>query len=143
MDYAQLFQLANLLVLPGWLLLLLVPRWHWTGKLIYSGAYSAAFALLYLFLLLNSWEEVALDFSSLNSVQSLFQHPAALLAGWVHYLAFDLFIAGWMIQNSWHYEIKHYWMIPVLFITLNLGPVGLLLYLLIRLFMGSRTRTNH
>jgi len=128
MDYTQLFQWANLLILPGWLLLLLAPRWRWTQTLVIGGNYSAAYALLYLVLMVRVWGEVAMDFSSLATVQTLFQHPGVLLAGWVHYLAFDLFVGGWMLQDSQRHGIRHYWMVPVLLLTFYLGPLGLLLY---------------
>lgn len=134
MNYAQMFQLANILILPAWLLLLFLPRHPITSKLVHSGAYSVAYALAYLLLIVVTWNEVEMDFSSLDSVQALFLHPGVLLAGWIHYLAFDLFIGAWALKDSWQYGIKHWLMIPVLFLTLNFGPVGLLLYMGYKLF---------
>jgi hypothetical protein len=134
MDYAQLFQWANLGILPAWLLLLVLPRHPLTVKLIHSSAYSVVYALAYLLLLITTWGEVALDFSNLSSVQALFQHPGVLLAGWIHYLAFDLFIGAWALRDSWQYGIRHWLMIPVLLLCFNFGPVGLLLYMVYKVY---------
>ena len=63
---------------------------------------------------------------------SLFTNPALVTAGWVHYLAFDLMTGIWIKRNSLKYGIPHLLVIPCLLLTFMLGPVGLLLYLLIR-----------
>lgn len=129
MDAEQIFQWANLLILPGWLLLVLLPRHSVTARLVLSGAYSSVYAAAYLVLILLSWNEVSFDFSNLAAVQTLFQNPTVLLAGWIHYLAFDLFIGAWALRDSWQHGIKHWLMLPVLLLSFNLGPIGLLLYI--------------
>jgi hypothetical protein len=79
-------------------------------------------------------------FSSLSSVSRLFENPWALLAGWTHYLAFDLFIGGWEVRDAQRRGVRHLFMVPVLVLTFLLGPGGLLLYLLIRSLAPNRTR---
>ena len=75
MEAAQIFSLMNLLILPGWLLLLLAPRWQWTHRLVMTGLYSAMYALVYVGLLAMALPEARLDFGSLESVASLLQQP--------------------------------------------------------------------
>lgn len=125
----HIFGLVNLFILPGWLLLLLSPRWRWTHRLVYTGAYTAVYALAYTVLLVLALPEVSLDFSSLGSVTKLFEHPLMLLAGWVHYLAFDLLIGSWMLKDSQAKGIRHVWMVPVLMLAFYLGPLGFVVYM--------------
>jgi hypothetical protein len=63
----------------------------------------------------------------------LFTDKTAVTAGWVHYLAFDLFTGIWIKKNAQKYNVHHLILIPCLLLTFMLGPIGLLLYLLIRL----------
>lgn len=138
MNPEQIFGLFNLFILPGWLLLLLIPRWRWTHRLVYTGAYSAVYALAYIVLLGMALRDVALDFGSLASISKLFEHPLVLLAGWVHYLAFDLLVAAWMLNESQSRGIRHIWMLPILVLTFYLGPFGLAVYMGVKLLSLRR-----
>ncbi len=71
-------------------------------------------------------------FGSLAEVQTLFQKPELLLAGWIHYLAFDLFIGAWEVRDAQRHQIPHLVVIPCLVMTFMLGPIGLLFYFAIR-----------
>ena len=70
-------------------------------------------------------------FGSLDGVAALFSQRGALLAGWVHYLAFDLFVGSWEVEDAGRRGMPHWLVLPCLFLTLMAGPVGLLLYLLL------------
>jgi ABA4-like protein len=73
-------------------------------------------------------------FGSLDQVAILFSNRQALLAGWIHYLAFDLFIGSWEVRDAQRLAIPHLAVIPALVLTFMFGPIGLLLYLLERAF---------
>jgi len=77
------------------------------------------------------------DFFTLAGVQQLFANPWAALAGWLHYLAFDLFIGSWEVRNARRVGIPHWQVIPCLFLTFMLGPVGLLVYFVLRWSRGQ------
>jgi hypothetical protein len=77
-------------------------------------------------------------FSSLSGVSTLFDNPWGLLAGWTHYLAFDLFIGGWEVRDAQRRGIPHLLVVPALVLTFFLGPSGLLLYLAIRSFVPNK-----
>jgi hypothetical protein len=141
MDYERLFSLANTMVLPGWLLLVFLPRWRYSAGFVASCLLPALLGLAYLAIFLThfgSQEQGFSAFSSLAGVKSLFQSDALLLAGWIHYLAFDLFVGSWEVRDSRRLGINHLWVAPCLVLTFLLGPVGLLLYFALRLTMRRR-----
>ena len=72
-------------------------------------------------------------------MQALFDHPNGLIVGWTHYLVFDLFVGAWEVRDARRHGIPHLAVIPCLFFTLMLGPVGLALYLAIRFAKTRRT----
>lgn len=127
-----IFQLVNAAVLPGWALLFVAPRWRWSAPLISGCLLPFLMGLTYLLLLLTGPRIEGGGFFTLGQVLTLFQHPHAVLVGWAHYLAFDLFIGGWQVRDSQRLGIPHWQVVPCLFFTLMLGPVGLVLYLTLR-----------
>ena len=127
-----LFTLANTAVLPAWLLLLIAPRRRWSARLIGGVVVPLALALIYSFLIFRFWGEAEGGFGSMEEVSLLFQQPGILAAGWIHYLAFDLFIGSWEVRDSQRLGIRHVYVVPCLLLTLLFGPAGLGLYLLVR-----------
>jgi hypothetical protein len=83
-------------------------------------------------LLAAHWGESKGSFSTLAAVAVLFSNRWLLLAGWIHYLAFDLFIGAWQVRDARAQAISHFLVIPCLLLTFLVGPVGLLLYFAIR-----------
>ena len=71
-------------------------------------------------------------FGSLPELMILFSDPYLLTVGWIHYLAFDLFVGSWEVHDAQKLGISHWFVIPTLALTLMLGPVGFALYLLLR-----------
>ena len=134
----QLFSIANFVVLPGWILLVVAPRWRWTQR-IAAVALPLALAALYLTLLILHFGKSGGGFGSLAQVSKLFENPYLLLAGWIHYLAFDLFTASWEVRDSERLRIAHPYVIPCLLLTFLFGPVGLLTWFLIRTSLRGRT----
>jgi len=133
----SLFSILNPIALAGWLLLIFLPRWRWTGtgvSLVAVPLLSAAYAVLVAVALPGSEG----GFSSLAGVRALFANPWVLLAGWTHYLAFDLFIGGWEVRDAQQRGIPHLLVVPALVLTFLVGPVGLLLYLAIRWLRRGR-----
>jgi hypothetical protein len=123
-----LFSLANAAVLPGWLLLLLGARWRPAARVVCAVFIPGLLALLYVGILAARWGGAEGGFSSLAEVQKLFADPWLLVAGWVHYLAFDLFIGAWEVRDGVRLGIPHLLVVPCLVLTFLFGPAGLLLY---------------
>jgi len=138
MDPERIFSLAGNVAMVGWLLLVVLPRWKWTTRLITPVIIPSLLALVYGWLIFSGFQAGKDDggsFGSLAGVKLLFSHDTLLLAGWIHYLAFDLFIGSWETRDARRLGIHHLLVIPCLFFTLMLGPVGLLAYLLLRFVM--------
>ena len=127
-----LFSICSILVLPGWILLLVAPCWKWTKRLINSCLLPLLLGVVYLYLIAAHWGESEGGFGSLAEVSQLFQNPYNLLAGWVHYLAFDLFIGGWEARDARRLRIHHLLLVPCLVLTFLFGPIGLLFYFILR-----------
>ena len=123
-----LFASANPLVIPGWLLLAVAPRWRWTFPAV-RGLIVPLLAIGYAALILARFGSNEGGFGSLAQVQLLFADPYTLLAGWIHYLAFDLFIGSWIVEDALARAVPAWLRIGVLPFTFMFGPMGLLLYL--------------
>lgn len=132
MTAESLFSLAGTLVLPGWLLLFVLPRWQPVTCIVTTIVIPGALALLYSGLVLTHWAGSQGGFGSLAEVSQLFGNEYLLLAGWIHYLAFDLFIGSWEVRDAKRNGIPHLAIVPCLLLTFLFGPAGLLTYLCIR-----------
>jgi hypothetical protein len=129
----QVFSIANTIALLGWLLLVILGPRRWVAPLITGAILPLLFAVLYGSLLAVHWGETpGGGFGSLAQVAALFSNPWLLLAGWVHYLAFDLFIGSWEVRDAQANGIRHWFVIPCLALTFLLGPLGLFLYFVLR-----------
>lgn len=131
-DINLLFQISNNIALLGWILLLLFPDKRITHITVHSGFLSGALSLLYFGLIACNFQPADVSqFSSLAGISTLFQNPNILLAGWVHYLAFDLWVGSWVVRRGKEMEIHQIILAPILLFTFLLGPVGFLSFLLL------------
>jgi hypothetical protein len=133
MNPESIFQLCNTIALAGWIILILLPFWLKSDKFI-LGIIITLFCIVYAWLVLTNFEINDFSkFGSLAGVMELFSRKEIVVAGWVHYLAFDLLAGLFIKRNAIRYGISHWIVIPVLLLTFMLGPFGLLLYLIIRM----------
>jgi hypothetical protein len=140
---APLFSVASALALLCWLALagsLFVPRirsgvGHVTGL-----AVPAVLAVAYVVLISRGFAEAPTGgFGSIEAVRALFASDAALTAGWLHYLAFDLFVGTFIARNGIEARVPGLLLLPCLALTFLFGPAGLLLFLILR-FVTGRVR---
>ena len=128
----KIFELCNTIALAGWLILMFLPFWHNRNKFI-VGIIVTLFCIVYTWLIFSSFDPSGFkSFSSLEGVMGLFTNKTMVAAGWVHYLAFDLMTGLFIVHNARANGINHWLTVPCLFFTFMLGPIGLLLYLLLR-----------
>lgn len=126
------FSFCNGLATVGWIILIVVPFWHSSDKFI-IGIIITLLAIIYAWLLFSEFRFTDIKkFGSVRGVMELFDNPKLVVAGWVHYLAFDLMIGIFVKKNSLKYGISHWLIIPCLLVCFMIAPVGLLLYLLLR-----------
>jgi hypothetical protein len=78
------------------------------------------------------------DLTTLSGLTAGFSKPEAVLVGWVHYLAFDLWVGAWAVEDAGKRGLPHWAVLPCLFFILMAGPFGLLLYLAARTALTRR-----
>jgi hypothetical protein len=131
MSPETLFSAANTTALAAWIVLLLFQRRRWAA----SGIVIAAvllFATAYVSIIAMRWAGSTGDFSSLSGVAALFADRWLLLAGWLHYLAFDLLVGRWQTQDAASRGISAWLVAPCLAVTFMFGPAGWFLYMVLR-----------
>jgi hypothetical protein len=131
-DADTLFRFCNATVLPGWILLVFAPGWKWSARFIAPFLIPCVLAIVYIGLFISQWGHLEGNFTTLSGVEMLFENRFIVIAGWIHYLAFDLFIGSWEVRDAQRQRIPHLAVVPCLLLTFLFGPVGLLLYLGLR-----------
>jgi chromate transport protein ChrA len=131
MSADAVFSICNSVALAGWLILAMAGRRRWAASLT-GVILPLLLAVAYLVLLVSHWGETKGGFGTLTDVAALFSNRWVLVAGWIHYLCFDLFIGSWEVRDAESRGISHWLVIPCLFLTFMFGPVGLLLYFAVR-----------
>ncbi len=129
----NIFRYCSSFAIIGWLLLIIAsPFWKKVDSII-IGVIIVLFAIVYTWLILTGFHiDDIQKFNSLEGVMNLFTNPVTVTAGWIHYLAFDLMTGVWIKNNSLTHGISHLLVVPCLLLTFMFGPIGLLLYLLMR-----------
>lgn len=127
MDHELAFSIAGLLAMAAWATLLaspFIPVWsdRFAGLTI-----PIILSVGYLVLALRPNENGG-GFGSLADVSQLFGNRSALLAGWIHFLAFDLLIGAWICRTARNESIRFWWVLPCLPLTFLFGPAGFLLF---------------
>ena len=132
MSPEQLFSIANTIAAVSWVLLAVLPRRRWVTGTVTGTVVPALFAVLYIGLIVSTFGRAEGGFSTLAGVAALFTNSWMLLAGWVHYLAFDLLIGTWEVRDAQARGIPHLYVVPCLILTFLFGPAGWLLYVALR-----------
>jgi hypothetical protein len=137
--YDTIFGAAGALAMSGWLALAVSPartRWAPLARRYAGRAIPLLLAAMYVALIVRHWGPGG--FGSLAEVRALFDVPGLLLAGWLHYLAFDLFVGAWIAERGAALGMPHTLLLPVWALTFLFGPAGLLAFALLRLWPRFR-----
>lgn len=141
-DPATAFSLSGLLAMLGWAGLLLslfiepARTYAWTAAAI---VIPALLGVAYILLIQEGMRAVeGGGFGSITEVRTLFANDAALAAGWLHYLAFDLFVGCWIVREGSSSGVPALLLIPCLALTFLFGPAGLFLFLILRFAFSRR-----
>lgn len=130
MTTTQLFDLANLFVLPFWALMIFLPNWNITKKIMESYLQFIPLIGLYIYFLVTTLDaETAKALSSpdLSAIALFFSEETAAATGWVHFLVMDLFVGRWIY---WQGQNKQIWTVHSIILCLFAGPVGLLSHII-------------
>jgi hypothetical protein len=137
-----IFSIANGLALVCWLALAASPynaRRAPLVRLLAGRVVPLIFATVYVALFAANGMGGG-SFDSIASVQRLMAVPGLLTAGWLHYLAFDLFVGAWIAERAGTLGLPHLVVLPLLALTFMFGPAGLLAFFVLRLAWPRRHR---
>lgn len=138
----QLFSMANLIAMAAWIALVILPRRRRVTDVIAGGAVPLMFAAAYLVIVAATFGRSPGGFGSLADVATLFDNRWMLLAGWIHYLAFDLLVGTWEVRDARERGLPHLLVVPCLVLTFLIGPAGWLLYRGVALTKSSQMRQS-
>lgn len=142
MNFEPLFSAVGLIAMSGWLALLASPwKPHWSN--LYAGLIAPlVLAVIYIWV---AWlpNTSGGGFGSFAEVFQLFQSPNPVMAGWIHFLAFDLLIGAWICRQARRDQISFWLVLPTLPLTFLYGPAGFLAFSVIRggAWVWRRNRT--
>ncbi len=134
MSYEAVFRIANFLAVIGWIVLIAAALFRWERGLDRIAGFGIPLVLsvTYAAVLVMHGGGLYRDISSLDGLAALFHQRAALVAGWLHYLAFDMLIGVMLARRMLDERMPRILMLIVLPVTFFLGPVGFLAFQLIR-----------
>ena len=135
MSPERVFRFVNLIAILPWLFMIVLPTADITKTIINSNIFPLGLALVYAFYIFTTFDKSGGNFMTLQGVEKLFSKREVLLAGWVHYLVFDLFVGAWEWRDALQHDISQWILAPCLVLTLMFGPVGYLVYFVVRYFM--------
>ncbi len=138
MSPETLFQIANPAALLGWVALALSPLAPVWADRIAGTVIPLLLAVAYTALILTFWSSGSGGFDTLPNVMALFTSPGLALAGWVHYLAFDLLTGAWIARTARAEAIPHWMVLPCLALTFLFGPAGFLAFQSVRAVTRAR-----
>jgi hypothetical protein len=134
---------AHAVALVGWGALFALP-WMGRRRSVLTARWAAVpLCLLYLLFLLTHLKAIPTDSGyTLAAIGRAFDKPVLLLAGWIHYLVLDLWVGSWEAEDSERSGTPHALLLPCLFATMMIGPLGLLLYLGVAAFRRKKAEAS-
>ena len=147
LTYENIYLFANWGVIPFWMLLIFFPHYQLTNFFTQSIIIPLLLATGYVYLSYTIFLEGNIFdgfelYNGLDGLYSMFSNEALLLIFWLHFLALSLFAGAWIIRDSKKYYIPKIITIPSLILTYFSGPVGLVIYWLIRIFFAKKISFN-
>ena len=143
LTYENIYYIANIGVIPFWLLLIFIPGHIITKFFVKSVIIPLLLSTAYIFVsyqiyITENIFEVFNLYLGLNELYALFSNEAFLLIFWLHFLSINLFVGNWIANDSRLYMVPKIFVIFMLIITYFTGPVGLVFYWLIRIFYSKK-----
>lgn len=132
LDAETLFSVTNALTSIGWLCLLASPLLPRLADVAAGVVIPLMLSVIYASLIMAFWTRAEGGFDTLPNVMLLFTDEEVALAGWTHFLAFDLFIGAWIVRTARREGVAFLLVAPCLVFTFLLGPIGFLLFSALR-----------
>jgi hypothetical protein len=133
-----LFGLTFAVAAPFWALMILLPRWRWTERIIGSPAIVLPVLVIYAILVIPALPDLlpVVTQPTLDGLREALGTANGAAAAWAHMIAFDLFAGRWIWLDARDRKIAHRWIAPTLVLTILFGPLGLGVYLATRKTLG-------
>ena len=144
LTFENIYLWTNLGVLPCWLMLIIIPNSKFTQFFINSIILPLILSAIYIYIIYQSilLEEPILDifklYLSLEDLYTLFATENFLLLFWIHFVAINLFLGSWISRDGIKYNISRSLVFIPLILVYFIGPFGLFLYWIIRVFYAKR-----
>jgi len=143
LTYENIYYIANIGVIPCWLLLIVSPNHTITKFFVKSVIIPALLSTAYIFIayqiyLTENIFEIFNLYLGLNELYAIFSNEGFLLVFWLHFLSISLFVGNWIASDSRIYAVSKFFVILSLIITYFTGPVGLVFYWLIRVLYSKK-----
>jgi hypothetical protein len=139
-----LYMWINLGVLPFWFILIIFPQSHLSRIFVTSIFPFFILSVVYIFILYKSYltgydfDENFSLYLGLNELSRLFEDHLYIMIFWTHFIAINLFIGGWIVKDSQKFSINKVLLAIPLIVIYLIGPIGLFLYWIIRIFYAKR-----
>mgnify|MGYP001240022139 CR=1 FL=1 len=139
----MLYYWVNLGVLPFWFILIFFPQSNLCKYFVTSIFPILILAGCYIFMIYKSYLNSYDFFQNFNlylgidELSELFADNLYLMIFWIHFIAINLFTGGWIVKDSQKYFINKFIIIFPLIITYLIGPLGLFIYWIIRIFYSK------
>tara|TARA_B100001769_G_scaffold16521_1_gene11159 strand:- start:84 stop:557 length:474 start_codon:yes stop_codon:yes gene_type:complete len=136
----MLYYWVNLGVLPFWLILIFFPQSHICKYFVTSIFPIFILSAAYIFILYKSYLN-SYDFNNnfslylgIENISDLFSDKSFLIMFWIHFISINLFTGGWIVKDSQKFAVNKFLLIIPLLVTYLIGPLGLFIYWLVRIF---------
>lgn len=136
------FSIINIIALLGWVTLIAMPRRETLLTLVLYAAVGLLcliYAVLFAGLISGALDPIrqagtagSLSEYTVDGLMQLFQSRGGIAVGWTHYLAFDLFVGLWIARDADHKRFSRWVQAPILLLTFFAGPLGLLIWIVVR-----------
>ena len=143
LNYENIYLIANIGVIPCWLLLIFLPRAIITKILVKSVVIPLLLSTAYIFIAYQIYVtenifEIFNLYLGLEQLSELFSETGFLIMFWCHFLAMNLFCGAWIVSDSLKFSMSKFLVFFPLLITYFIGPIGLFFYWLIRIFFAKK-----
>ena len=139
-----LYYWVNFGVLPFWLILIFFPQSNLCRYFVTSIFPILLLSGAYIFMLYKSYlssYEFLTNFDlylSISNLSNLFSNETFLMLFWIHFVSINLFTGGWIVKDSQKFGINKITLFLPLLITYLIGPLGILVYWIVRIFYAKR-----
>ena len=144
LSFENIYLWTNFCILPFWLMLIIIPNSKFTKFFVNSIILPLMLSTIYIYII---YQTILLDepifdilrlYFSLDNLYTVFATESFLLVFWLHFLALNLFLGSWISRDGVKYNMSRGLVFVPLIIVYFTGPLGLVLYWIIRVFYAKR-----